>query len=253
MSDPYSQQAFGQPTFTDAHANGSSSGPDMFDVIDASNLYHDHDHAYRPGSQHLQQLHIQTHDEFAQSQHLAYALQESSPSVAGLQYTSPTVPNMRSHLSHHYEPDSAINLGLDDLQRLSTAAHGYNINTYRTPYPASTATSTSSATSPDPTNATLLTDPVVVEAEEDKRKRNQAASARFRQKKKQREQHLMEKTHEMQERTKQLEAENEGLKKENTFLKKLLVEKVDQMSDEDRELLRKAAGEVLDKVAGKAG
>lgn len=160
---------------------------------------------------------------------------------------------MRSHLSHHYEPDSAINLGLDDLQRLSTAAHGYNINTYRTPYPASNATSTSSATSPDPTNATLLTDPVVVEAEEDKRKRNQAASARFRQKKKQREQHLMEKTHEMQERTKQLEAENEGLKKENSFLKKLLVEKVDHMSDEDRELLRKAAGEVLDKVAGKAG
>ncbi|KAF5844682.1 hypothetical protein GGP41_007661 [Bipolaris sorokiniana] len=84
MSDPYSQQAFGQPTFTDAHANGSSSGPDMFDVIDASNLYHDHDHAYRSGSQHLQQLHIHTHGEFAQSQHLAYALQESSPSIAAL-------------------------------------------------------------------------------------------------------------------------------------------------------------------------
>ncbi|EOA89321.1 uncharacterized protein SETTUDRAFT_167843 [Exserohilum turcica Et28A] len=161
------------------------------------------------------------------------------------------MPSMSSHLSHIYEPDSAMQLGLDDLHRLSTVTQGYNIGTYRPPYAHSNATSTSSAASPDPTNAALLSGPVVVEAEEDKRKRNQAASARFRQKKKQREQHLMEKSQEMQERAKQLEAENDGLKKENLFLKKLLVEKVDHMSDEDRELLRKAAAGVLDKVIGK--
>lgn len=172
-------------------------------------------------------------------------------SSKGVQYTSPTVPNMNSHLSHHYEPGNALHLGLDDLQRLSTAAHDYNINAYRTPYPDSNATSTSSAPSPDPANSSLLTDPVVVEADEDKRKRNQAASARFRQKKKQREQQLVEKTHEMQERMKKLETENEGLKKENVFLKKLLVEKVDHMSDEDREMLRKVAEGALDRAIRK--
>ena len=41
MSNFYNQQAFGQPTFTDAHASGSSSGRDTFDVIDSSDLYYD--------------------------------------------------------------------------------------------------------------------------------------------------------------------------------------------------------------------
>lgn len=246
MSNFYNQQAFGQPTFTDAHASGSSSGRDTFDVIDSSDLYYDPNGTYHTGGQMLQQMQTAARDEHTHN-HVVYALQDSSLSVAGLQYTSPTVPNMNSHLSHHYEPGNSIHLGLDDLQRLSTATHDYNINAYRTPYPDSNATSTSSAPSPDPANSTLLTDPVVVEAEEDKRKRNQAASARFRQKKKQREQQLMEKAHEMQERTKQLEVENEGLKKENIFLKKLLVEKVDHMSDEDREMLRKVAEGVLDR------
>jgi cell division protein FtsB len=55
----------------------------------------------------------------------------------------------------------------------------------------------------------------------------------------------------MQDRTKKLEAENDGLKKENMFLKKLLVEKVDHMSDEDRELLKKAAEGALSGILTK--
>ena len=155
------------------------------------------------------------------------------------------MPNMAGHIPPHFESDTTIQIGFDDLQGFSPVTPSFNITAYRTPYPDSNATSTSSAASPDPTSATLLTDPVIVEAEEDKRKRNQAASARFRQKKKQREQHLMETSREMQERNKKLEAENDGLKKENMFLKKLLVEKVDHMSDEDREMLKKVAGDAL--------
>jgi hypothetical protein len=49
----------------------------------------------------------------------------------------------------------------------------------------------------------------------------------------------------MQDRTKKLEVENDGLKKDNLFLKKLLVEKVDHMSEEDRDMLRKATSEAL--------
>lgn len=137
-------------------------------------------------------------------------------------------------ISPQYENDAAI---LDDLNGFSPITQSYNVHAYRTPYPDSAATSTSSATSPDPT--------IVVEADEDKRKRNQAASARFRQKKKQREHQLVETTREMQERTRKLEAENDGLKKENLFLKKLLVEKVDHMSEDDREMLKKVANDVL--------
>jgi hypothetical protein len=144
-------------------------------------------------------------------------------------------------LPQQYEHEPSI---LDELNGFSPIAPNYNINTYRTPYPDSNATSTSSPTSPDPQ---LMNDPIIVEADEDKRKRNQAASARFRQKKKQREQQLMETSREMQDRTKKLEAENDGLKKENIFLKKLLVEKVDHMSEEDREMLRKATSEVLNR------
>jgi hypothetical protein len=142
------------------------------------------------------------------------------------------MPTMTGHIPQHFEHDSTLQIGFDDLQGFSPVTQGFSINAYRTPYPDSNATSTSSATSPDPTHASLLNDPIVVEAEEDKRKRNQAASARFRQKKK-------------------LEAENDGLKKENMFLKKLLVEKVDHMSDEDRELLKKAAEGALSGILTK--
>jgi hypothetical protein len=142
-------------------------------------------------------------------------------------------------LPQQYEHESSI---LDELNGFSPIAPNYNINTYRTPYPDSAATSTSSATSPDPH---LITDTMIVEADEDKRKRNQAASARFRQKKKQREQQLMESTREMQDRTKKLEKENDGLRKENLFLKKLLVEKVDHMNEDDRQMLRKVTSDAL--------
>lgn len=154
------------------------------------------------------------------------------------------MPPMSTHLQSQYEPDVNI---LDDLQGFSPVS-AYNINAYRTPYPDSNATSTSSATSPDP-QVGMLSEPIIVEADEDKRKRNQAASARFRQKKKQREQQLLETSREMQEKTRKLESENEGLRKENLFLKKLLVEKVDHMSEDDREMLLKATGEALKKAS----
>ena len=90
MSNLYNQQTFGQPTFTDAHANGSSSGRDTFDVIDSSNLYYDPDRAYHAGGETLQQMQITTHDEYSHDQHFAYALQDSSVSVAG-KITPPSV------------------------------------------------------------------------------------------------------------------------------------------------------------------
>ncbi|PSN59800.1 hypothetical protein BS50DRAFT_604953 [Corynespora cassiicola Philippines] len=126
------------------------------------------------------------------------------------------------HLTHEPGPPR-----LDDLAAISPLQTTYNPNAYQTPYPDSTASSAPSE------------DPVVLDADEDKRKRNQAASARFRQKKKQREQQMLEQSREMQDRTKRLEGEVETLKRENTFLKKLLVEKVDNMSDEDKVMLAK--------------
>lgn len=152
---------------------------------------------------------------------------------------------MTGHNPQQYDHENTVQVGLDDLQGFSPITPTYSIYAYRTPYPDSNATSTSSTTSPDPTHATLMTDSIIIEADEDKRKRNQAASARFRQKKKHREQQLMESSRDMQERMKRLEAENDGLKKENMFLKKLLVEKVDHMSEDDREMLKRATAEVL--------
>jgi hypothetical protein len=71
MSETYSQQAFGQPTFTDAHARASSSGFDRFDILDASNLYHENE--YHPG-QYLQALDIPSQEDvYPQGPHLAYA------------------------------------------------------------------------------------------------------------------------------------------------------------------------------------
>ena len=90
--------------------------------------------------------------------------------------------------------------------------------------------------------------PVAADIEEDKRKRNQAASARFRQKKKQREQQMMEQTRDIQDKNKRLENEIEGLKRENTFLKKLLVEKIDNMSADDRAMLLETTQGLKEKV-----
>lgn len=129
-------------------------------------------------------------------------------------------------IPHQFDPSQPR---IDDIGAISPIQTQYP--PYATPYPDSTASSAPSEEHP-----------IVADADEDKRKRNQAASARFRQKKKQREQQMMEQSKEMQERTKKLESEVDNLKRENTFLKKLLVEKVDNMSAEDKELLAKTAG-----------
>jgi hypothetical protein len=117
---------------------------------------------------------------------------------------------------------------LDDLTPISPFQQHYNPNAFQAPYPDSAGSSAPSD------------DPVIADADEDKRRRNQAASARFRQKKKQREAHMLELSRDAVEKNKKLEGELEGLKKENTFLRQLLVEKVDNMSEEDRALLVKA-------------
>jgi hypothetical protein len=117
---------------------------------------------------------------------------------------------------------------LDDLQSpISPLQPHYNSAHFPTAYPDSTASSAPSD------------DAVIADADEDKRKRNQAASARFRQKKKQREAQMLEQSRDAVEKNKKLVAELEGMKRENTFLRKLLVEKVDNMSDADKELLVK--------------
>ncbi|CBY00921.1 hypothetical protein LEMA_P020510.1 [Plenodomus lingam JN3] len=228
-------QAFGMPTFIDASASGNLSGPDQFDLLDANDFFNNGSR-----SSHAFSLHLPSHEGYPQGQHTPYASHSSSMSLSGHQYSMPTA----GHPSQHYDDGLPIQVGLEDLQGFSPMSPSYNLNAYRTPYPDSTATSASSAASPDPAHAALMTDPIIVEAEEEKRKRNQAASARFRQKKKQREQQLMEATREMQEKSRRLEAENDTLRKENQFLKKLLVEKVDHMSDQDRALLKEATEKV---------
>ncbi|KAF2630266.1 hypothetical protein BU25DRAFT_408240 [Macroventuria anomochaeta] len=236
MSETYHSN-FGQQIFTDVSANGNSSGRDRFEMLDATQFYHTDRDYQVPGT-----LHLSGQDSsYAHGHPFAYASHSGPPSLPSLH----TMPPMSTHLPSQYEPDVNI---LDELQGFSPVTAAYNMNAYRTPYPDSNATSTSSATSPDP-QVGMMPDPIIVEADEDKRKRNQAASARFRQKKKQREQQLMEMSREMQEKMRKLESENEGLRKENLFLKKLLVEKVDYMSEEDREMLLKATGEALKKAS----
>ncbi|XPS76297.1 hypothetical protein M3J09_008350 [Ascochyta lentis] len=236
MSETF-QSTFGQQIFTDVSASGNSSGRDRFEMLDATQFYHQDRDYQAPGS-----LRLSGQDSSYAPGHLfAYASHSGPPSLPSLH----TMSSMSTHLPSQYEHDVNI---LDELQGFSPVTAAYNVNAYRTPYPDSNATSTSSATSPDP-QVGMMPDSIVVEADEDKRKRNQAASARFRQKKKQREQQLMETSREMQEKTRKLEAENEGLRKENLFLKKLLVEKVDHMSEEDREMLLRATGEALKKAS----
>lgn len=132
---------------------------------------------------------------------------------------------MTAHAFHHFHDHGAPRV--DELAPISPLQPQYNGPAFPTPYPDSTASSAPSE------------DPIIADVEEDKRKRNQAASARFRQKKKQREQQMMDQTREIQDKNKRLEGEVESLKRENTFLKKLLVEKIDNMSAEDRAMLSK--------------
>ena len=159
--------------------------------------------------------------------------------------------SLAGNLAQPYPQNESIQGVLESLDDFSTITPSYSLGAYRTTYPDSNETSTPSTRSPDPTHAIPAMEPAVSEADEDKRKRNQAASARFRQKKKQREQQLVESSRDMQERTKALKAENEGLKKENDFLKKLLVEKVTHMCSEDRELLKKALAGALNEGSSK--
>jgi hypothetical protein len=98
MSETYLQQAFGQPTFTDVHASGNSSGHDLLDILDADNLYHNNE--YRPGVQHLQPLHIPSQDEIAQNQHFAYALHSSGVSAPGKRNPSIYVYFIILHVLH---------------------------------------------------------------------------------------------------------------------------------------------------------
>jgi hypothetical protein len=135
---------------------------------------------------------------------------------------------MNGHTFPQYAHDHQSASRLDNLASPISPLHQqYNPNPYQTPYPDSNASSAPSE------------DALVVEAEEDKRKRNQAASARFRQKKKQREQQMAEQSRGMLDKNKKLESEVEGLRRENKFLKKLLVEKIDNMSEEERSVLMK--------------
>jgi len=235
MSEAY-HSTFGQQIFTDVSASGSSSGRDRFEMLDATQFYHNDRDYQAPGA-----LRLSGHDSYGNSNPFAFASHSGPPSLPSLH----TMPPMSTHLPSQYEPDVNI---LDDLPGFSPVSAPYNISAFRPPYPDSNATSTSSATSPDP-QVGMLSETIIVEADEDKRKRNQAASARFRQKKKQREQQLMESTRDMQDKTRKLEQENEGLRKENLFLKKLLIEKVDHMSEDDREMLLKATGEALKKAS----
>jgi hypothetical protein len=139
---------------------------------------------------------------------------------------------MNGHAFPQYHDHGAPRV--EDLAPISPLQQQYNGTAFPAPYPDSTASSAPSE------------DPITADVEEDKRKRNQAASARFRQKKKQREQQMMDQTRDMQDKNKRLEGEVEGLKRENTFLKKLLVEKIDNMSAEDRKLLLRTTDNLKD-------
>ncbi|KAK3202501.1 hypothetical protein GRF29_161g1465706 [Pseudopithomyces chartarum] len=142
---------------------------------------------------------------------------------------------MNGHAYPSYHDHGAPRAEDNTLPPISPLQPQYNGTTFPAPYPDSTASSAPSE------------DPIVADVEEDKRRRNQAASARFRQKKKQREQQMVEQTRDMQDRNKKLEGEVEGLKRENTFLKKLLVEKIDNLSADDRAMLLKTTDKLTAK------
>ncbi|ORX96156.1 hypothetical protein BCR34DRAFT_185282 [Clohesyomyces aquaticus] len=158
---------------------------------------------------------------------------QGGPQYPTLGLTSSMDPiRMPMHLDHGVPVP--LEPRLDELSLGTISPLQSNFPPYTTPYPDSTA---SSAPSEEPLST--FAEQVV---DEDKRKRNQAASARFRQKKKQREQQMLEQSREMVDKTKKLESEVDNLKRENTFLKKLLVEKVDNMSDDEKTLLAKTTG-----------
>ncbi|KAL5380169.1 hypothetical protein DPSP01_007969 [Paraphaeosphaeria sporulosa] len=229
MPHIYTLQTPGAPTLIDKSARPSSFGLDDFvtpvdsDLMDRE-WYHGQD--YYPHTALHAHSRLSPADDVLTSVAFHYPAHTDpgSESLTGPLYPPLDRP-MNGHAFPQYHDHGAPRV--DDLAPISPLQPQYNGTAFPTPYPDSTASSAPSE------------DPIIADVEEDKRKRNQAASARFRQKKKQREQQMMEQTREMQEKNKRLEGEVEGLKRENTFLKKLLVEKIDNMSPEDRDLLKR--------------
>ncbi|KAL5370704.1 hypothetical protein PMIN03_012960 [Paraphaeosphaeria minitans] len=230
MPHIYTLQTPGAPTSIDKSASPSSFGLDDFvapvdpDVMDRE-WYHGQDyyphtalHAHSPPGDVLTSVAF----------NYPANTEPSSEALTGPLYPPLDRPmNGRAFPQYHDHGAPRV----DDLAPMSPLHPQYNGTAFPTPYPDSNASSAPSE------------DPIVADVDEDKRKRNQAASARFRQKKKQREQQMMEQTREMQDKNKRLQGEVEGLKRENTFLKKLLVEKIDNMSPEDRDLLKRTTDE----------
>ncbi|KAF2205788.1 hypothetical protein GQ43DRAFT_436673 [Delitschia confertaspora ATCC 74209] len=222
----------GGPTFAPDFASLNLSGLDTDfsaaldpDLLDAPDWYHQHHHHQ---GHHTHQTSQSPHEaslvpgyEVAFSSSLSPGIPATHGDVVGAHY--PTLLNHMEAVAMQPHLDNLISPGLQQT----------TFPPYSLAYTESTASSAQSASE----------DPLVdQQAEEEKRKRNQAASARFRQKKKQREQQIVEESRRMMVRTKKLEAEVDTLTRENKFLKRLLVEKVEVMSDEEKDLLRKTTG-----------
>ncbi|KAF2261027.1 hypothetical protein CC78DRAFT_546962 [Lojkania enalia] len=228
MSPYHVQNSSGAPTFIAASASQSLSGLDGFNPLMDSNTLDSSEWYYDSSDQHHRDQVdlLQGYGTFIPSFGLGVSSHSMPMTVEAPSY--PALSPMHGVTSQHDE--GILQQRFDEIGTISRHRTTYTpyATAYTTPYPDSI----SSAQSEDHSLA---------EAEEDKRKRNQAASARFRRKKKQRDQQILEQSREMAERNKKLENEVQGLKKENTFLKKLLVEKVDNMDEEDRALLAKTA------------
>ncbi|KAF2730322.1 hypothetical protein EJ04DRAFT_567823 [Polyplosphaeria fusca] len=230
MSSLHILESSTAPTFTAASASASLFGLDSLDttMLDEHEWYHSPtDNAFPPLSP--------GHEHYGPNYEPNFASHAVPVSLGGVH--RPSYPHIQpmNGLSHPHDNGAQHPVRFDEFGAISPLQTTY-APPYTTPYPDSTSSAQSE-------------DPIAVEADEDKRKRNQAASARFRQKKKQREQQMMEQSREMVDKTKKLENEVEGLKRENTFLKRLLVEKVDNMSDDDRAALGNMASP--DKKKGK--
>ena len=80
MSETYRQQPFGQPTFIEAPASGSSSGHDRFDILDASTFYHEDE--YQGHRLHPLQI-PSSQEEYVHGQQFVYASHGSGVSLPG--------------------------------------------------------------------------------------------------------------------------------------------------------------------------
>lgn len=88
MSETHRQQPFGQPTFIDGPASGSSSGRDRFDLLDVTTFYHQDDEYQAHAHAHAQRLHPlqipSSQDGFAHGQPFAYASHSGGVSLPGM-------------------------------------------------------------------------------------------------------------------------------------------------------------------------